>query len=376
MKNAETEVLIAPPVDLPLEGSSVGPNFLAETVTRRWEDAMPANRLQNAYEREGLDIHRSTLCRWHMKMGRKLQRLIEAMWVDAIANCEYLATDATGVLVRAPGECKRGHFWVVIAPKRHVLFGFSERHDGLAVDELIGNLGFKGYLLVDAHSVYDHLFADGSIIEAGCWSHARRYFVKSLVSEPERSKEALTLIGELFRLERAMATLTPKRRKAERQAHSKPVVEAFYGWVAKQLDYALDDTPLKRALTYAINQREALERFLTNGKLPIHNNDAERELRREAIGRKNWLFIANPDAGVTANTTFVTLLASCKLHGLNPQAYLRDLFILYDTWPASRILELAPMNWKKTLEDPQAQQRLAANVFRQVALGELGPHEA
>jgi hypothetical protein len=96
-------------------------------------------------------------------------------------------------------------------------------------------------------------------------------------------------------------------------------------------------------------------------------------LRREAIGRKNWLFVGTDDAA-EINAAFVSLLASCQLHDLEPYAYLRDLFCLLPSWPARRVLELAPLNWKKTLEHKDAQQRLDANVFRRASLGSLDQH--
>lgn len=105
-----------------------------------------------------------------------------------------------------------------------------------------------------------------------------------------------------------------------------------------------------------------------SGRLTIHNNGSERELRREAAGRKNWLFVGSDDGAVN-NVTFVSLIASCQLHGIEPWAYLRDLFCLIPSWPVSRALELAPANWKKTLEHEDVQQRLAANVFRSAVLG-------
>ena len=123
------------------------------------------------------------------------------------------------------------------------------------------------------------------------------------------------------------------------------------------------------ALTYALNQEDALRRVLEDGRLPLDNNISERALRREAIGRKNWIFLGS-DEGARANTLFVSLLASCQLHGIEPQAYLRDLLCLLPSWPRSRVLELAPAYWEETLKQEGTQQRLATNVFRAVALGE------
>jgi len=155
-------------------------------------------------------------------------------------------------------------------------------------------------------------------------------------------------------------------------AESKPIVDAFFAWCDAEAAHALDETPTVTAIGYARNQRVALQRFLEDGRLPIHNNGSERELRREALGRKNWLFVGSDD-GAAVNATFVSLLASCQMHGIEPWAYLRDLFCLLPSWPRSRVLELAPANWKQTLENEDAQQRLAANVFRRAVL-ELDKH--
>ena len=132
-----------------------------------------------------------------------------------------------------------------------------------------------------------------------------------------------------------------------------------------------NQTPISKAIGYSRNQRAALSRFLEDGRLPMSNNLSERELRREAVGRKNWIFIGNDDAG-EVNATFVTLLASCQLHGIEPLGYLRDFFSLLPSWPAKRVLELAPAFWQQTLQQQDAQRQLAANVFRQAALGALG----
>jgi hypothetical protein len=158
-----------------------------------------------------------------------------------------------------------------------------------------------------------------------------------------------------------------------RRAESKPIVDAFFTFCGEEAGRALDETPTAKAIGYALNQRVALQRFLDDGRLPIHNNGSERELRREAVGRKNWLFVGSDDAA-EVNATFVSLLASCELHDLEPWAYLRDLFCLLPSWPRRRVLELAPINWQETLQNQDTQQRLDANVFRRATLGLLEDH--
>lgn len=362
------EVLIAPPADLPIPKGLAGPGFLAETIVRRWADHLPLNRLEGIYAREGLELSRSTLCQWHDSLSTLVAPLLEAMWAHAREQ-PLLLTDATGVGVQAPRKCKTGHFFVVIAPELHVLYAFSPKHDGKAIRAILGN--FKGYLTADAHSIYDHLYAqsDSPCVEVACWAHARRYFFKSISTDPERSRIAIDRIGQLFAIERELAGKPPATRKAARQQRSRAVVDAFFTWCTEQRSTVLDGAPITKALTYALNQKEALKRFLDDGRLPLHNNDSERALRRQAVGRKNWLFLGSEDGG-KANARFVSLLASCQLHEIEPWAYLRDLFCLLPDWNQTRVLELAPAFWKTTSARADVQHRLQANPFRRITESE------
>jgi hypothetical protein len=288
------------------------------------------------------------------------------MFADAF-TAPYLCTDATGVLVLAKERCKNGHFWVLVAPELHVLFEYSARHDGAAVDDLLA--GYKGHLVADAHVVYDHLYATGDVVEVGCWSHARRYWWKALASDPERGKKALVFIASLFRIERAIASSPRKKKKEIRQAQSKPIVEAFFAFCEAETDRVLDESPVAEAIGYALNQKIALMRFLDDGGLPMHNNISELNLRRQVVGRRNWLFCGSED-GAEVNTIFVSLLASCRMHRIEPLGYMRDLLCLLPRWPKHRVLELAPAYWRKTIARPEVEQMLASNLLRQVALGQ------
>jgi transposase len=145
------------------------------------------------------------------------------------------------------------------------------------------------------------------------------------------------------------------------------LVEGFFAWCDTQRDAVLDDTPIAKAVGYALNQREALSRFLEDGQLPIHNNGSELALRRQAVGRKAWLFVGS-DHGAEVNTTFVTLLASCQLHGIEPWGYLRDLFCLLPGWKKSDVLALSPLRWRETTEQEHTQELLAENLIRAITL--------
>lgn len=368
-EDAPVKVAVAPPVDLPLERVSAGPGLLAETVMLRMQFHQPLNRQEEWFARDGVELSRSTICEWHIRLAKLCDPLVNAMWGDALQQA-LLMTDATGVLVQASKECRKAHFWVVVSPRRHVLFRFTHRHRSEDVDGFLKD--YRGYLVADAHTVYDHLFTSGQgeevAIECGCWSHARRYFFKALQADPERAMQGLLLIRPLFELEREFKAMAPAQRLAARREHSKDAVKSFYDWLSAEGASVRPETPLAKAFGYATNQRAALERFLDDGSIPIHNNESERQLRRLAVGRKNWLFVGADDGG-HAIATFVSLLASCQLQQLEPWAYLRDLFILLPAWPHARVLELSPFHWAETSQRPDVALRLASNPYRRVTLG-------
>lgn len=347
--------------------------MLAETVTNRWQFHLPAHRLEEFYRREGFPVARSTMCEWHINLAKLCDPLLHAMWKDALEQ-RLLMVDATGVLVQNRDACRKAHFWVVVAPRKHVLFRFTAKHTKEALDGMLK--GFGGYLVADAHSVYDHLYthdADAKeqtskAVECGCWSHARRYFFKALDTDPDRAMVALERIKALFELEREWKKLSAAARLAARKEHAAPKVKDFYTWAEDQALKVLQETPISRALGYALNQRVALQRFLEDATIPLHNNESERQLRREAVGRKNWLFVGSDD-GAQANATFTSLIASCQLHNVNPSLYLRDLFCVLPRWPHSRVLELAPANWNKTVNTSELAKALDKHPFRRVSMG-------
>lgn len=348
---------------MPIERGMAGPALLANVIVRRFDDHLPYNRLENVYDREGMRLGRSTLYGWLEALLPLLKPLVDAMRVDARA-APYLCTDATGVLVQAPDKCKRGHFWVLVAPGRHVLFYFSRKHDSAAVDAVLGD--YAGHVVADAHSVYDHLYGDDGASEVACWGHARKYFWQVLGSEPEVAEAFLGNLRVMFLLERRFAEHPRKKRERMRKSKVKPLVDRHFELCREYEASALDGTPLSAAIRYSLNQEQALRRFLGDGRLPATNNISERALRRQATGRKNWLFIGSDD-GAKVNVTCASLIASCHLHDIEPEAYLRDLLLLLPDWPIRRVIELAPCNWKQTREQPETQQSLAAHPFTTIS---------
>jgi hypothetical protein len=363
-KDQPTEVHVGSTPPIPIERGVAGPGMLADTIVRRWQDHLPLHRLEDVYARDGVEIARSTMCSWHGQLAPMVEPLVAAMREDAFRS-PYLCTDATGVLVQAKNKCRRGHFWVLVVPGKHVLFEYTRAHTNDAVDSVLA--GYAGYLVADAHVVYDHLYERGDVTEVNCWAHCRRYFFRAMESDPERAKIALGLIGMLFKIERSLRTAPRKKRERIRKKHSAPVVERFYSWCDAEWPDLLEDTPLHAGVRYARNQRDGLQRFLSDGRLPLDNNISERELRRQAVGRKNWLFVGSDD-GAETNAVFTSLLASCRMHKVEPWAYLRDLLCLLPEWPRHRLLELAPAYWADTETGDEAKQLLQANPYRAITL--------
>ena len=288
------------------------------------------------------------MCRWAEMAHESAKRVVDAMSKEALATAPYICTDATGILVQANERCKRGHFWVFVAGRDHVFFRYSAKQTHR--EPLAFFKGYKGTVIADASSVYDALFRDpDGPDEAGCNAHARRYFYKALDSDKPRALVGIGFFNALFELEREWTKLPPAKRLILRQQRCAPLMEKLREWRDEELARpdVVEGTPIRRALMYTSNHWDALIRFLSNGKIPAHNNWSEGELRRLVIGRANWTFVGS-DESAEWTCTHVSLVASCALHKLDPEAYFADLFRVLPVWPQTRMIELAPKYWNAT----------------------------
>ena len=268
--------------------------MLADSIVKRWDDHLPLNRLERVYKRDGLErvykrdgleLARSTMCGWHTTLAELCKPIVDAMRFDDFES-PYLCTDATGVLVQAKERCRRGHFWVMVVPTRHVLFRFTKKHNCQAVDEVLG--GYEGFLVADAHAVYDHLYRDGPVKEVNCWAHARRYFFKAMESDPYRARVALELINALFRIERRVAEATRKHREKIRSMRSAPILDSFFSWCEAERERVIDDTPIAKGIGYALNQR-AGSVAIPQRRPPADPQQHERASTPSRSGRKKKL---------------------------------------------------------------------------------------
>ena len=243
----------------------------------------------------------------------------------------------------------------MLADADHVLFEYVPRETSVAVANLFK--GFTGYIQADAKSVYDVLFREPGPLECddgdrptevGCWAHARRKFYDAAITKEKVAREALYRIRELFELEAKWSGLAPSKRRELRALESKPRLDDFFAWAEREYRRVEKQRGILRsAFGYVVRQKDALLRFLEDGRLVIDNNGSERALRPIAVGRKAWLFVGSDDHAEAAANIF-SLIASCKLHRLDPEAYLRDALRVVAHWPRDRFLELAPKNWAAT----------------------------
>lgn len=340
----------------------LAPSMIAYILVSKYMMGLPFYRLEQKLAYDGVGIDRGTMCRYAEDAGATLGAIVLAMRDEALAESFCLSTDATGVSIQpTPIEdgkrqpCRKGHFFVVLADRDHVFFEYQPKHTSAAVSDMFK--GFTGYIQADAHAIYDALFRGPASPEAGsdtelpkevgCWSHARRKFWEAAVCKHPLGVEGLARINAIFAADKPLWKLPPAKRHALRQQYVRPLVDSFFEW-AKATSAVTTERGLDAsALGYAVRQMSPLRRFLEDGRLRLENNASERALRPIAIGRKAWLFCGSDDHASAAANLF-SLIASCKLHALDPEAYLAEVIRVMPYWPRERYLELAPKYWART----------------------------
>jgi len=361
----ELETTPLPPALLPRCLATA--STLANIAESKFDDGLPLYRKEQALVREGASIDRGTMCRWLEELGGAFgATVVAAMDRDARANAFCIATDATGFAVQ-PGfreggprrPCRKGHYFVRLADRDHILFDFTERHTSKAVRAMFH--GFGGYIQADACSVYDALFRpakpgdpddDGCLRkEVGCWAHLRRKWWEAALSKEPLAREGLVRLSKIFEVDASFfdkARPPPSRLKKLRRQHLAPLIEDFLHWAAVEYERVqAQRSSLQRALGYAVRQAGPLRRVLEDGRLRLDNNPSESQLRKVVRIRDAALFAGSNDHAESAGH-ILSLIASAKLHDLNPERYLRDLIRLLPFWPKDRFLELAPKFWAQT----------------------------
>lgn len=341
-------VSIAPLPPQVIEQGQAGASLVAQVMLGKFADHLPLYRQQQQFARLGLNFPRQTLCDWVEKGAEWLQPIVREMKRELLAG-DYLQVDETPVRVldpEVPGRCATGYLWVAGTPGGDVIFEFHPGRGREYAEQLLG--GFQGYLQRDGYGVYSSLArADAGLLGVGCWAHARRKFVEALEERPAEAGVIVTELRKLYLIERHAReeALRPEQRFRLRAELSAPILAALKPRLEALLPGCLPQSPLGKAIKYALAEWEPLNRFLQDGRLEIDNNLTENAIRPSAVGKKNWLFIGHPEAGWRSAVIY-SVIASCRRRGIEPWDYLRDVLQRLPAMKQSDLPTLLPRCWK------------------------------
>jgi transposase len=339
----------------PIARGRAGPGLLAHVLWSKYCLHLPLNRQSAAYAREGIDLDVSTLADWVGACATTLMPVVEAIRAHVFA-AERIHADDTTVPVQAKGKCRTGRLWTYVRDDRPfgepaaptaALF-YSPDRGGEHPQQHLAN--YAGLMQADAYAGFNKLYAPsrqpGPIVEAGCWAHARRkFFDLARLQKAPIAVEAIDRIDALFAVEREINGLTAQERLAVRQERSRPLVAGLEAWLREQRGKLSSKSDTAKAIDYSLRHWPALARFIEDGRLCMSNNAAERVLRCVAVGRNNWTFAGSDDGGRRAAAIY-TLTETAKLNDIDPQSWLADLLARLLDYPAKRISDLLPWNWR------------------------------
>ena len=335
-------VTVAPGAPQAVEKSMAAEGLLAHVVVSKYADHLPLHRLEAILARHGVRLTRSTQCDWVREVARACAPIAEEIKRQVLA-ADYLQTDDTSVVVLGGDEGSfKGRLWTYLDPLvRQVVFEATATHERAGPEAFLSS--FRGYLQADAYRGYDALYSSGRIVEVACWAHGRRRFKEALDTEP-RAAEVLLLVQQLYAVEDEAKDLSAEARRTLRQERSAPVLGRIDQLRRKLQADVLPKSPLGDALRYLDNQWAPLQRFLEDGRLAIDNNRAENQLRVVAVGRKNWLFAGSLEGARWAAILY-SLVQSCRLVGVDPFLYVRDVLRRLPIHPQKLIGQLTPRGW-------------------------------
>mgnify|MGYP006273589563 CR=1 FL=1 len=328
--------------DLPPEAlpkCKAAPGLVADVIVSKMVDHMPLYRQEKRHSRQGVELSRSTMCGWLQDAAFALEPLYRILKQRVLAE-NVVHTDDTPIPVQddAREHCRTGRLWVYVSRGGTVHDSTPDRsRDG--PQEFLK--GFRGYLQCDAYPGYNRLFEEGTVVEVGCWAHARRKFIEAEKTCIGPAHEAVARIRALYAIEHEGKELDTSARFALRQSKAVPCLQELKSWLEKQRVEVLPKSPMAEAINYSLNQWEALKIYTCDGNLAIDNNIAERAIKPFAIGRKNWLFFGS-DQGGKSLAILSSFTATCQQFGINPWTYLRDTLTKLPTTLADQLHTLLP----------------------------------
>ena len=352
--------IITPPVaPRIIERGQAGNALVAHVQTERFVYGMPYHRQQQRFERSlGFSFAPSTVNHWEQICYHKLKRLLKLL-KKLIQQADYIKADETTLLYVndvGKGKASRGWLWVFEAPQlKMILFEFAPGRGHQVPMEILKD--FKGDLQTDGYVAYVKAFGDNELVRlSACLIHIRRGFKEAQKQHREAVQEVLTWFNIIYKLEKQARTqgFSDEQRLAMRLKHTKPFVDRIKHWLDEQKQQNLPpDSPIARAVNYALNRWDKLQRFFEDGKIDLDTNSTENAIRPITIFRKNSLFAGN-EHGAERAALFYSLLETCKVNNIDPYEYLKDVYDRIHDCPASGLIHLLPPFWKAgRLKNPE-----------------------
>ncbi|MCF0131212.1 MAG: IS66 family transposase, partial [Pseudobutyrivibrio sp.] len=325
-----------------IERSCASAELIADIICKKYELAIPFDRLDHYNKQVGIPVTKNNMCNWTIKVAYDWLKLIrdrmcEIQYAGGVIHCDETHTQILSEEGK-PAESK-SYIWVTTTPtcykdKPIALYNYTRTRSSSDAREVLK--GYSGYIMCDGYQGYDALKKpkngeDGmDVILVACLVHVRRKFVEALklVKKNERAGTganlAIAKLHDIFALDNKFNDMSIQERYEARQKYLKPHLDDFFEWVESEIEITLPKSKYGKALEYAYNQKEKVMNVLYDGRLEIENNMAERAVKPFVIGRKNWLFSESP-AGAEASCICYSIVQTAKMNNLIPYHYITYL---------------------------------------------------
>jgi transposase len=349
LKPDNGNILIGKLPSRPVEKAIAGPGLLAQIVIDKYVDHLPLYRQMQRFERGGVKLPYSTITDWVSATCNLIAPLFEALKAEVLKS-NYLHADETPIKVLDKDKkdsTHRGYYWVYQnSIDKIVFFDYQEGRDRDGPAAILQN--FKGYLQTDGYVAYDVFDKTDNITQLHCMAHARRKFNDALGNNQTVAEHAMQEMQKLYGIERKCKeeNLSFDEIKAVRQQQSVPILNELGRWMKEQYIQALPKSSIGSALGYSIERWETLCRYTEDGMLNIDNNPVENSIRPVALGRKNYLFAGSHEAAKRSGMLY-SLLGTCKMNGIEPYGWLKDVLQRIADHPINQISQLLPHRLNK-----------------------------
>jgi transposase len=356
VRKEQTEL---PPVIAPLPDSLqqrciAAPGLLAQVIVSKYCHHLPLYRQQQIYwDRHQVWLPRQSMVRWVQLASEWLKPIYREMKAQMMKG-PYVQVDETPIKYLDPGGGKTalGYLWVAHRPGQDVIFEWYTTREAKCLDKLIP-IDFSGTIQCDGYSAYDrfakHCALQGRpVLLAGCWAHTRRGFYEALDHAPKEAGWVMRQIAHLYDIERKLRRQRggPALRDAYRASQSAPICRRIHRilqrWYLTRR--FLPKSTMGQAVGYALGQWESLQIYLKDPKIEIDNNLVENAIRPTALGKKNWLFFGDADAGQRSAIIY-SIIESCRRHGVEPYTYLHDVLSRLPSMTNRQIKDIVPKAW-------------------------------